>query len=280
MEYIKLENGISIPMVGFGVYQIPPEETKKIVLKALKNGYRLVDTAQAYMNESEVGKAIHESEIARDEIFITTKLWVQDFSQDGVKRATELSLKNLGVDYIDLILLHQPMGDYFSAWRGLEDLYSNGIVKSIGVSNFYPNVIANMAETVKIRPMINQVEIHPFFQQNLNLKTMKKYRIIPQAWAPFNEGRNNFFNNEILKEIGDNYGKSVAQVAIRWNLQRGVIVIPKSTQEEHIAENINVFDFELSEKDMEKISKLDKERSEIVNHFDPEFVSMVNRLKF
>lgn len=267
-------------MVGFGVYQIPPEETKKIVLKALKNGYRLVDTAQAYMNESEVGKAIHESEIARDEIFITTKLWVQDFSQDGVKRATELSLKNLGVDYIDLILLHQPMGDYFSAWRGLEDLYSNGIVKSIGVSNFYPNVIANMAETVKIRPMINQVEIHPFFQQNLNLKTMKKYRIIPQAWAPFNEGRNNFFNNEILKEIGDNYGKSVAQVAIRWNLQRGVIVIPKSTQEEHIAENINVFDFELSEKDMEKISKLDKERSEIVNHFDPEFVSMVNRLKF
>ncbi|KAG4084829.1 organophosphate reductase [Neocallimastix lanati (nom. inval.)] len=276
MEYKTLSNGLKIPMLGFGVYQIPPNQTKECVLAALRAGYRLIDTAQAYKNEKAVGEAIRESGIPREEIFITTKLWISSFSYEGVQEATERSLEALGVDYIDLMLLHQPMGDYIGAWRGLEKLYKEGKLKSIGVSNFYPHVITDICETVEIKPMVNQVETHPFFQQTRNLLIMKNYGVAPEAWGPFNEGKNNFFTNPILKEIGEKYGKSAAQVSLRWNIQRGVIVIPKSVHEDRIKENFNVFDFKLNDEDMKKISTMDIGHSEIVDHFDPNFVKLLH----
>ena len=267
-------------MLGFGVYQIPKEKTKECVLCALKNGYRLIDTAQGYMNEKEVGEAIKESGIPRKEIFVTTKLWIPDFSFEGVQTATERSLKALGLDYIDLMLLHQPMGDYIGAWRGLEKLYKEGKLKAIGMANCYPHVIADICETVTIKPMINQVELHPFFQQKLNIETMNSYGVVPQAWGPFNEGKRNFFTDPILTEIGKKYGKSPAQVALRWNIQRGVVVIPKSVREERIKQNIDVFNFKLSDEDMKKIETMDIGHSEIVDHFDPKWIKMLHSWKF
>lgn len=281
MEYREFYNGVRIPMLGFGVYQIPEYETaKQAVLTALNAGYRLIDTAQAYQNEKAVGDAIKESGIARNEVFITTKLWIQDFSYDGVLKATELSLERLGVSEIDLMLLHQPMGDYFSAWRALEKLYKEGTLKAIGMANCYPHVLADFCETVEIKPMLNQVEMHPFFQQPLNLKTMKAYNVAPQAWAPFNEGRNHFFQNPILTEIGSRYGKTAAQAALRWNIQRGVVVIPKSVHEQRIKENIDVFDFSLTEEEMKQIETLDSGRSEIVDHFNPQWIQMLHGFTF
>lgn len=281
MEYRKLYNGIKIPMLGFGVFQVPDyDNAKQAVLTALKAGYRLIDTAQAYMNEKAVGDAIKESGIAREEIFITTKLWIQDFSYDKAIKATELSLERLGVDYIDLMLLHQPMGDYISAWKGLEKLYTDGKLKAIGMANCYPHVLADLCETFEIKPMINQVEIHPFFQQKLSLETMKEYDVVPEAWAPFNEGLNNFFSNPILTEIGKKYNKTAAQVALRWNIQRGVVVIPKSVHEDRIKQNFDIFDFTLSQEDMDKIASMDIGHSEIVNHFDPQFVKALHNHKF
>lgn len=281
MEYRELYNGIKIPMLGFGVYQIPAYETaKNAVLTALKTGYRLIDTAQAYRNEKAVGDAIKESGIAREEIFITTKLWIQDFSYEGAVKATELSIKRLGVDYIDLMLLHQPMGDYGNAWKGLEKLYKDGKLKAIGMANCYPHVLADLCETFDVKPMINQVEMHPFFQQRLNLDTMNEYGVVPEAWAPFNEGLRNLFAHPILVEIGKRYGKSAAQVALRWNLQRGVVVIPKSIHEDRIKQNFDVFDFSLTQEDMEKINTMDIGHSEIVNHFDPQWIKMLHTLKF
>lgn len=281
MEYREFYNGIKIPMLGFGVYQIPEyEDAKKAVLTALKAGYRLIDTAQGYMNEKAVGDAIKESGIPREEIFITTKLWIQDFSYDGAMKATERSMERLGVEYIDLMLLHQPMGDYINAWKGLEKLYRDRKLTAIGMANCYPHVLADLCETFEIKPMINQVEMHPFFQQQLNLDTMNEYGVVPEAWAPFNEGLHDFFTDPVLVEIGKQYGKSAAQVALRWNIQRGVIVIPKSVHEDRIKQNINVFDFALTQEDMEKIKALDVGHSEIVNHFDPKWIKFLHTWTF
>ena len=281
MEYRKFYNGVEIPMLGFGVYQVPEyNAAKNAVLTALETGYRLIDTAQGYMNEEAVGDAIKESGIPREEIFITSKLWIQDFSYDGAIRGTELSMKRLGVDYIDLMLLHQPMGDYINAWKGLEKLYENGKVKSIGMANCYPHVLVDICETFAIKPMINQVEMHPFFQQQLNIDVMNEYNVVPEAWAPFNEGLHDFFADPILTGIGNKYGKSAAQVALRWNIQRGVVVIPKSVHKERIIENFNVFDFSLSHDDMEKIRAMDIGHSEIVNHFDPKWIKVLHTLTF
>ena len=226
-----------------------------------------------------MGDAIRESGIAREEIFITTKLWLQDFSYDGAIRATERSLERLGVDYIDLMLLHQPMGDYVNAWRGLEQLYRDGTLKAIGMANCYPHVLADLCETFEIKPMINQVEMHPFFQQQRNLDTMQEYGVVPEAWGPFNEGRHDFFTNPVLTQIGEQYGKSAAQVALRWNLQRGVVVIPKSVHADRIRQNFEVFDFSLSRDDMEKIKAMDLGHSEIVDHFDPQWIKTLHTLR-
>lgn len=280
MEYRELYNGVKIPMLGYGVFQIPDhEEAKKSVATALKNGYRLIDTAQAYLNETAVGEAIKESGIPREEIFITTKVWVQDYSYEKTIKAVELSLERLGVEYIDFMLLHQPIGDYINAWKALEKLYKEGKLRAIGMANCYPHVIADLCMTFEIKPMINQVELHPFFQQQLNLDTMKEYGVIPEAWGPFNEGKRNLFTDPILTAIGKKYNKTAAQVALRWNIQRGVIVIPKSVREERMQQNIDVFDFELSQEDMDQIKTMDIGHSEIVNHFDPEFVKMLHNHK-
>lgn len=280
MEYRELYNGVKIPMLGYGVFQLPDhEEAKKSVATALKNGYRLIDTAQAYLNETAVGEAIKESGIPREEIFITTKVWVQDYSYEKTIKAVELSLERLGVEYIDLMLLHQPIGDYINAWKALEKLYKEGKLRAIGMANCYPHVIADLCMTFEIKPMINQVELHPFFQQQLNLDTMKEYGVIPEAWGPFNEGKRNLFTDPILTAIGKKYNKTAAQVALRWNIQRGVIVIPKSVREERMQQNIDVFDFELSQEDMDQIKTMDIGHSEIVNHFDPEFVKMLHNHK-
>ena len=281
MEYRELYNGVKIPMLGFGVYQVPEyEEAKNTVLTALKTGYRLIDTAQGYMNEKAVGDAIKESGIPREEIFITTKLWIQDFSYDGAIKATELSMERLGVDYIDLMLLHQPLGDYVGAWRGLEKLYKEGKLKAIGMANCYPHVLVDLCETFEIKPMLNQVEMHPFFQQQLNIDTMNEYHVVPEAWAPFNEGLHDFFKNPILTEIGDKYGKTAAQVALRWNIQRGVVVIPKSVHEDRMKQNFEVFDFSLTPEDMDKIKTMDIGHSEIVNHFDQQWIKSLHTRKF
>lgn len=280
MEYKKLYNGIQIPMLGFGMYQIPEyEKAKDTVLTALNIGYRLIDTAQGYMNEQAVGDAIKESGIAREEIFITTKLWIQDFSYEGAIKATELSMQRLGVDYIDLMLLHQPLGDYVNAWRGLEKLYKEGKLKAIGMANCYPHVLVDICETFDIKPMLNQVEMHPFFQQQLNIDVMKEYDVVAEAWAPFNEGLRDFFQNPILTEIGNKYKKTVAQVALRWNIQRGVVVIPKSIHENRIKQNFDIFDFSLTQEDMDKIKMMDIGHSEIVNHFDPKWIKALHQWK-
>lgn len=281
MEYLEFYNSVKIPQLGFGVYQIPDyNEAKKTVLSALKTGYRLIDTAQGYGNEKAVGDAIKESGLQRNEIFITSKIWISDFSYEGAQKATQTTLDRLGTDYIDLMLLHQPMADYINAWKGLEKLYKEGQIRAIGMANCYPHVLADLCETFEIKPMINQVEIHPFFQQQLNLDTMKAYGVIPEAWAPFNEGKRNFFKDPTLTEIGKKYQKTAAQVALRWNLQREVVVIPKTVHEDRLRQNFDVFDFMLSEEDMNKIKAMDIGHSEIVNHFDPPWIKMLHTLKF
>ncbi len=258
MNYVTLNNGIQMPQEGFGVFQVPdPELCKQSVLDAIESGYRLIDTAAAYMNEEAVGAAIKETSVAREELFITTKLWVQDASYEGAKKAIQTSLEKLGTDYIDLYLLHQPMGDYFGAYRAMEEAYKEGKLKAIGVGNFYPEVLANFCETVEIMPAVNQVELHPFFQQAKSLELMKEYGVKPEAWGPFAEGKHGIFTHPVLTKIGEKYGKSAAQVALRWNLERGVVVIPKSVHKNRMEQNIDVFDFELSAEDMKEISDLD-----------------------
>ena len=278
MEYRTLYNGVKIPMLGLGVFQIPDyAQAKAVVATALETGYRLIDTAQAYGNEQAVGDAVKESGLPREEVFLTTKLWVQDFSYDGAIQAARRSMERLGVEYLDLLLLHQPMGDYCSAWRGLETLYREGKLRAIGMANCYPHVLADLCETFAIKPMLNQVELHPFFQQPRNLATMEAYQVVPQAWGPFNEGLHDFFHHPVLEKIGGKYGKSAAQVALRWNLQRGVVVIPKSVHADRIRENFQVFDFTLSPEDMAQIQALDTGRSEIVDHFDPQWIRMLHQ---
>lgn len=280
MEFLTLSNGVKMPQEGFGVFQIPDhKEAKRCVLDALDTGYRLIDTAAAYMNENAVGEAVRESGVKREDVFVTSKVWVQDMNYEGAEKAIDASLSKLGFDYLDLMLLHQPMGDYYGAWRALEEAYKAGKLRAIGMANCYPQVIADMCLTVDIKPIVNQVEMHPFFQQQLNLDTMKEFGVVPQAWGPFAEGNHNIFNHPVLSEIGKKYGKSAAQAALRWNIQRGVSVIPKSTHKERMEQNISVWDFELSQEDMEQITKLDIGHSEIVDHYSPEFVKMLHSLK-
>lgn len=280
MEFVTLNNGLKMPLEGFGVFQVPDSaECEKAVLDAIESGYRLIDTAAAYMNEESVGRAIKKCGMPREELFITTKLWVQDASYEGAKKAIETSLKKLGLDYLDLYLIHQPMGDYYGAWRAMEEEYKIGGLKAIGVCNFYPHVLTDFCETVEIKPMINQIELHPFFQQQNALDLMKEYGVVPEAWGPFAEGKYGIFTHPVLSKIGEKYGKSAAQVALRWNIQRGVVVIPKSVHKDRIEQNINIWDFELAGEDMNEITRLDIGHSEIVNHNDPNFVKMLHGLK-
>ena len=280
MEYRTLANGVKMPMLGYGVFQVRDhEQCRQVVKDAISVGYRLIDTAQSYMNQKAVGEAIRESGVAREEIFLTTKIWMQDNSYERCRKAVDLALSELDTDYIDLLLLHQPMGDYYGAWRALEEAYEAGKVRAIGMANCYPQIIADMCETVRIRPMVNQVEMHPFFQQQLNVDTMDSYGVVPEAWGPFNEGKRNFFTDPILTEIGAKYGKSAAQVALRWNIQRGVVVIPKSVHKNRMEQNFDVFDFELSAEDMEKIKTMDIGHSEIIDHTDPALIKSLHAYK-
>lgn len=280
MEYRTLANGVKMPMLGYGVFQVRDhEQCRQVVKDAISVGYRLIDTAQSYMNQKAVGEAIRESGVAREEIFLTTKIWMQDNSYEKCRKAVDLALSELDTDYIDLLLLHQPMGDYYGAWRALEEAYEAGKVRAIGMANCYPQIIADMCETVRIRPMVNQVEMHPFFQQQLNVDTMDSYGVVPEAWGPFNEGKRNFFTDPILTEIGAKYGKSTAQVALRWNIQRGVVVIPKSVHKNRMEQNFDVFDFELSAEDMEKIKTMDIGYSEIIDHTDPALIKSLHAYK-
>lgn len=277
MEYTMLSNGVKMPMEGFGVFQVrDPKECEQAVLDAIGVGYRLIDTAASYGNEEAVGAALKKSGACRDDLFITTKLWVSDSSYEGAKQAFESSLQKLGLEYLDLYLLHQPVGDYYGAWRALEELYKEGRIRAIGVCNFYPHVLADFCETVEVTPMVNQVELHPFFQQPDALTLMQEYEVQPEAWGPFAEGKHGIFTHPVLTEIGAKYGKSAAQVALRWNVQRGVIVIPKSTHRNRMEQNFDIWNFSLTDEEMAAIAPLDIGHSEIVNHFDPNFVKALH----
>lgn len=280
MDFVTLNNGIKMPLEGFGVFQIPDTDIcEQAVTDAIKSGYRLIDTAAAYMNEEAVGRAIAKSGVPREELFIVTKLWVQDAGYEKAKKAFNTSLEKLGLDYLDLYLIHQPMGDYYGAWRAMEELYKAGKIRAIGVCNFYPAILADFCETVDVIPAINQIELHPFFTQEKALQNMKEYGVTPMAWGPLAEGKHNIFKHSVLSEIGEKYGKTPAQVALKWNIQRGVVIIPKSTHKERMEQNINIRDFELTEDEMAEISKLDLGKSEIVDHADPAFVKMLHTMK-
>lgn len=279
MEYVKLNNGIEMPLISFGVYQIPKEDTKRCVLDAIKSGYRGIDTAQSYFNESEVGDAIVECGVPREELFITTKVWIDHYGYEECKASVEESLRKLKTEYLDLCLLHQPFSDYYGAYRALEDLYAEGKIKAIGVSNFYPDRLTDICMfDRKVIPAVNQVEVNPFNAQWCAQENMEKHGVKMEAWAPFGEGRNNLFTNEILVSIGKKYNKSSAQVMLRWLIQRGVIVACKSTHIERMQENINVFDFELTEEDMNSIKTLDTSNSLFFSHYDPNMVEWFDKM--
>lgn len=280
MEFVTLNNGAKMPLEGFGVFQVPDSlQCEQAVLDAIESGYRLIDTAAAYMNEEAVGRAIKKCGVPREELFITTKLWVQDASYEGAKQAIQTSLEKLGLDYIDLYLLHQPMGDYIGAYRAMEEVYKVGRLRAIGICNFYPERLADFCETVEVIPAVNQIELHPFFQQQNALDLMKEYGVVPEAWGPFAEGKFGIFTHPVLGRIAEKYGKTAAQVALRWNVQRGVVVIPKSVHKHRMEQNFNIWDFALSDEDMKEIAELDKGHSEIVNHYDPNFVKMLHGMK-
>lgn len=283
MEYVKLNNGVEMPILGYGVYQVSKEECEKCVLDALSVGYRSIDTAQSYFNEVQVGSAIEKSGIARNEIFLTTKVWIENYGFENTKKSVLKSLEKLRTDYIDLCLLHQPFSDYHGAYRALEELYLEGKIRAIGISNFYADRMVDMALFSKIKPMVNQIEIHPYHKQENQLEWAKKYDIQPEAWAPFGEGRGDMFTNPVLFEIGQKYGKTVAQVILRWHIQRGVVVIPKTTHIARMKENFNVFDFKLSDDDMKTIDALDTGKSAFFSHTDPNmvewFAEMVEKRK-
>lgn len=283
MDYVTLYNGVKMPQLGYGVYQISKEECERCVLDALKVGYRHIDTAQSYFNEEEVGNAAAKSGIPREELFITTKVWIEHYGYEETKKSVYESLRKLKCNYIDLILLHQPFADYYGAWRALEDLYADGKIRAIGISNFYPDRMVDLASFARIKPMVNQVETHPFNQQTEAQAWMKKYDIQIEAWAPFGEGRGGLFTNETIARIAAKYNKTAAQVILRWELQRGIVVIPKSTHIERMEENFNVFDFTLSDEDMQVMASLDKKESSFFSHTDPNmvewFVKMVEERK-
>lgn len=283
MEYTALSNGVKMPVLGYGVYQVSPAECERCVRDALTAGYRSLDTAQSYFNEEQVGAAMANSGVPRQEIFLTTKVWVEHYGYEAARASVLESMRRLRTDYLDLVLLHQPFSDYYGAWRALEDLYQEGKLRAIGVSNFYPDRLVDLASFARIRPMVNQVEIHPYHQQTEALGWMKKYGVQPEAWAPFGEGRGGLFTDPVLTGIGKRYGKSAAQVMLRWHLQRGVVVIPKSTHIERMQENLNVFDFSLTGEEMAAIGALDKKQSAFFSHQDPNmvewFVKMVDERK-
>ena len=280
MEFTTLNNGIKMPMEGFGVFQIADEaQCEQVVLDAIASGYRMIDTASAYFNEAAVGAAIKKCGVAREELFITTKLWVQDAGYEEAKKAFQTSLDRLGLEYLDLYLIHQPLGDYYGAWRAMEELYKEGKVKAIGVSNFYPERLTDLCLTAEVKPAVNQVELHPFFQQENALATMKEFGVQPEAWGPLAEGSHGIFTNPMLSEIAKKYNKTVAQVVLRWNTQRGVVIIPKSVHRNRMEENIDIWDFELSKEDMERIATMDLGHSEIVDHSSPEFVKYLHSAK-
>lgn len=283
MEYKTLSNGVKMPMLGYGVYQVTNDECERCVSDALKVGYRSIDTAQSYFNEESVGKAVAKSGIKRKDIFLTSKVWVEFYGYEAAKKSVYTSLEKLQTDYIDLMLLHQPFSDYYGAYRALEDLYDEGKIRAIGISNFYTDRMVDLASFCRIKPMINQMETHPLNQQKELKEWAQKYNIALEAWAPFGEGCGNMFQNPVLTEIGKKYNKSVAQVILRWHIQNGVIVIPKSTHIERMQENFNVFDFALSDEDMAKIAALDTKTSSFFSHQDPNmvewFVKMVEERK-
>lgn len=283
MDYATLANGVKMPQLGYGVYQVTKEECERCVLDALDVGYRAIDTAQSYFNEAEVGEAIAESGIDRKEIFLTTKVWIEHYGYEQAKESVLQSMEKLKTDYIDLVLLHQPFADYYGAYRAFEDLYEEGKLRAIGVSNFYPDRLVDIASFARIKPMVNQIETHPLNQQIEAHEWLKKYGVIHEAWAPFGEGRGNMFTNPVLQKLGDKYNKTVAQVILRWQLQRGIVVIPKSTHKERMAQNLDVFDFTLTDEDMQDIAALDTKTSSFFSHQDPAmvewFVKMVEERK-
>ena len=279
METVKLHNGVEMPILGYGVYQVTPEECERCVADALSVGYRSIDTAQAYFNEQQVGDAIRKSGIAREEIFLTTKVWITNAGEERAARSIDESLRKLQTDYVDLLLVHQPFGDYYGTWRAMEAAYKAGKARAIGVSNFYPDRFIDLAEHVEIKPMVNQVETHVFNQQRKAQEIMERYGTRIMSWGPFAEGRNNLFTNPVLVGIGKRYGKSSAQVALRYLIQRGVIVIPKSVHIERMRQNMEVFDFALADDDMAAIAALDGGKSLFFSHYDPEFVNYLLTFK-
>ena len=272
MEYVKLNNGVEMPVLGYGVYQTPPEETERCVLDAISIGYRSIDTAQAYGNEEGVGNALAKCGLPREEFFITTKVWISNAGYEKAKASIEESLKKLQISYIDLLLIHQPFGDYYGTYRAMEEAYKEGKVRAIGVSNFYPDRYLDIHHFAEIKPAVNQVETHIFQQQKIAKEYLKKNGTQIESWGPFAEGKNDYFNNPVLKEIGANHGKSAAQVALRFLIQSDVVVIPKSTHKERMEENFNVFDFELTADEMAKVEALDCGESLFFSHYDPETV--------
>ena len=283
MNYVTLNNGVKMPQLGYGVYQVSKDECERCVLDALKVGYRHIDTAQSYFNEEEVGNAIEKSGVPRNEIFLTTKVWIEHYGYEQTKASVYESMQKLKVNYIDLVLLHQPFADYYGAWRALEDMYADGKIRAIGISNFYSDRMVDLASFSRIKPMVNQVETHPFNQQIEAQEWMKKYGVQIEAWAPFGEGRGGLFTNEAIAKIAAKYNKTVAQVILRWELQRGIVVIPKSVHIERMEQNLDVFDFELSDEDMQVMASLDKKQSSFFSHTDPAmvewFVKMVEERK-
>ena len=274
METVELSNGVKMPMIGYGVYQVDPAECERCVSDALKVGYRMIDTAQAYHNEEGVGAAIAKSGIPREKLFIVTKVWISNYGYEKAKASIDESLRKLGTEYIDLMLLHQPFCDRYGAYRALEEAYKEGKLRAIGVSNFYPDHFIDLASNVEIPPMVNQVETHVFDQQIEAQKIMQEYGGQIMSWGPLAEGRNNFFTNPVLEAIGKKYGKSVAQVALRWLTQRGVIIIPKSVHVERMEQNLNILDFTLNDEDMAEIARLDTGKSLFFDHHDPEVTKM------
>lgn len=280
MEYVTLSNGVKMPLEGFGVFQVPEAAVcEQAVIDAFSVGYRLIDTAAAYFNEEAVGAVIRKSGIPREELFITTKLWIQDAGYESAKKAFETSMQKLGLDYLDLYLIHQPMNNYYGAWQAMEELYEAGKIRAIGVCNFYPDRLTDLCMNAKIAPMVNQVELHPFFAQTGAIENMKSLNVQPEAWGPMAEGKHGIFSHPVLTEIGQKYGKTAAQVALRWNAQRDVVIIPKSTHKERMEENFNIWDFALSEEDMTAIAALDLGHSEIIDHSAAETAKFLNSWK-
>ena len=275
MNYVTLNNGVKMPQLGYGVYQVDPQEAERCVLDAIHVGYRMIDTAQAYQNEEGVGQAIATCGVPRSELFVVTKIWISNAGEEKAYASILESLEKLQSNYIDLLLIHQPFGDYYGTYRAMERAYREGKVRAIGVSNFYPDRFIDLQAHVEVKPAVNQVELHVFNQQITAQEYMEKYGCQIMSWGPFAEGRNDFFNNETLSSIGKKYGKTVAQVALRYLLQRGVVLIPKSTQRERMEQNMNIFDFELVEEDMRTIEKLDTKQSLFFSHYDPEMVEFL-----